>query len=34
VAVLWWFFRRRVLAVVDFLRLIRSRAPAEVSRPN
>jgi O-antigen/teichoic acid export membrane protein len=24
-AVLWWFFRRRVLAVVDFLRLIRSR---------
>jgi len=22
-AVLWWFFRRRVLAVVDFLRLIR-----------
>jgi O-antigen/teichoic acid export membrane protein len=27
-AVLWWCFRRRVLAVVDFLRLIRSRAPA------
>jgi hypothetical protein len=23
-AVLWWFFRRRVLAAVDFLRLIRS----------
>jgi teichuronic acid exporter len=27
-AVLWWCFRRRVLAVVDFLRLIRSRTPA------
>jgi O-antigen/teichoic acid export membrane protein len=25
-AVLWWFFRRRVLAVVDFLRLIRRSA--------
>ena len=25
-AVLWWFFRWRVLAVVDFLRLVRSRS--------
>jgi len=25
-SVLWWFFRRRVLAVVDFLRLIRGSA--------
>jgi hypothetical protein len=25
-AVLWCFFRRRVLAVVDFLRVIRSEA--------
>jgi hypothetical protein len=25
-AVLWLFFRRRVLAVVDFLRLIRATA--------
>ncbi|MGH8640155.1 MAG: polysaccharide biosynthesis C-terminal domain-containing protein, partial [Burkholderiales bacterium] len=31
-AVLWWFFRRRVLTIVDFLRVIRSRAPIEAPR--
>jgi hypothetical protein len=31
-AVLWWFFRRRVLAIVDFMRVVQRPAPAAVSR--
>ena len=30
-AVLWWFFRDRVLTVMDFLRVVRSRAPADAT---